>query len=114
MNNDYVIKENSYDIIKVWPKMKGGSDLTIHCQNIQGCPCNRAQRHKLLEVEKSLNKDITILMETGVMKKDKIWTGNDEVKVFQNNPAQDENKQTLVAGLGTAIFCKKEITLMKG
>ena len=53
-------------------------------------------------------------METGVMKKDKIWTGNDEVKVFQNNPAQDENKQTLVAGLGTAIFCKKEITLMKG
>lgn len=35
----------------------------------------------------------------------------DNMKIVQNNPVDDENKQIYISGAGTIVYCKEEIIM---
>jgi len=81
INNEYVVKEDNNDIIRVRPKLAGGSETKVLFQNVSGMVTNHKNRHKMKVMHETMKVDAALITETACTKKEKIWTCDDEVEV---------------------------------
>ena len=65
-------------------------------------------------IQETINTDAAVISETACTKEEKLWTCDDDIKVIQNNHVKEDNRQTIVAGLGTAILCNSSTHIQKG
>ena len=50
INNEYTVKEDNNDTIRVRPKLAGGSETKVLFQNVSGMVTNHKNRHKMKEI----------------------------------------------------------------
>ena len=94
--------------------MAGGSETKVLFQNVSGMVTNQKNRHKMKVMQETMEVDVALLTETACTKKEKLWTCEDQIEVVQNNHVVEDDRQTIVSGLGTAILARNNTHIQKG